>query len=389
VVAFFIKGEMSLVQLSVQQAQNIVEEIGAIVKQNINMMNEHGCIIASTDLSRVGHFHEGAKRIIDEHRAELYIDPDMATETMRMGINLPISHMKKIVGVIGITGTYEEVIGYGQVVKKMTEILIREKTEEDEKRLDLRVHSRFLEEWVLENGLLQSQSLIERGIMLGIDITVQRRVMVVSVRDLSRYVNTMKGQKLMECVENAIAAVVMQKCENIVWRNTARQILLLRDGSDQKMKEFAGRLCAMVNEQFGVCLAVGIDGKASNIHDAYLQADKSWRSAMISQENILAYDQITLELFISEISPTVKAEYVEKIFAGCSYLERRQWIGLLEVYFAANGSIAEASARLYIHKNTLQYKLKKLERLTGYDVRQLRYTSVFYMAMLFFKELET
>jgi len=138
-----------------------------------------------------------------------------------------------------------------------------------------------------------------------------------------------------------------------------------------------------------VCLAVGIDGKASNIHDAYLQADKSWRSAMISQENILAYDQITLELFISEISPTVKAEYVEKIFAGCSYLERRQWIGLLEVYFAANGSIAEASARLYIHKNTLQYKLKKLERLTGYDVRQLRYTSVFYMAMLFFKELET
>jgi len=376
------------VQLSVQQAQNIVEEIGAIVKQNINMMNEYGCIIASTDQSRVGHVHEGAKKIIDEQRSELYIGPDTATETMRMGINLPISHMKKIVGVIGITGTYEQVIGYGQVVKKMTEILIREKTEEDEKRLDLRVHSRFLEEWVLENGLLQEQSLIERGLALGIDITMLRRVMVVSVRDLSNYVNTMKGQKLMERVEDAITAIAMRETGNIVFRNTARQILLLRDCSDQKIKEFAGLLCAMVDERFGVCLAVGIDGKAADVHNAYVQANKSWRSAMISQENILAYDQITLELFIGEIPKKVKAEYLEKIFAGCSYAERCQWIGLLEVYFAANGSIAEAAARLYIHKNTLQYKLKKLERLTGYDVRQLRYTPVFYMAMLFFKEIE-
>ena len=52
--------------LAARQAQDIVEDIGAIVRQNINMMDGDGVIIASTDPTRLGNFHEGAKRIIDE-----------------------------------------------------------------------------------------------------------------------------------------------------------------------------------------------------------------------------------------------------------------------------------------------------------------------------------
>ena len=51
--------------LAARQAQDIVEEIGAIVGQNINMMDSDGVIIASTDPTRLGNFHEGAKHIID------------------------------------------------------------------------------------------------------------------------------------------------------------------------------------------------------------------------------------------------------------------------------------------------------------------------------------
>ena len=175
------------VELSVQSAQRIVDEISGIVGQHINMMDERGNIIASTDGTRVGHFHAGAKRIVEEGLPELYVRPEDATPTVRAGLNLPITHGGRTVGVIGITGAYEQVIGYGQVVKKMTEILIREGNEQDEKRLDQRVRSRFLEDWVLGGGLLQPQVLAERGLALGVDITVPRRVMVVSVRDLALY----------------------------------------------------------------------------------------------------------------------------------------------------------------------------------------------------------
>ena len=43
---------------------------------------------------------------------------------------------------------------------------------------------------------------------------------------------------------------------------------------------------------------------------------------------------------------------------------------------------------MYIHKNTLQYRLKRLEELTGCYVRRPSQAPVFYMAVLFFKEVE-
>ena len=44
--------------------------------------------------------------------------------------------------------------------------------------------------------------------------------------------------------------------------------------------------------------------------------------------------------------------------------------------------------QLHIHKNTLTYKLKRLKELTGYDVRLVSQATVFYMAMLFFRDIK-
>lgn len=118
-------------RLSRQGAQAIVEEVGAIVGQHINMMDPEGYVIASTDPERIGTLHEGARKIIREHLDELYVRDEEATLTSRPGLNLPVYQAGSIAGVIGITGRYEDVAGYGQIVKKMVEILIRENAEQD------------------------------------------------------------------------------------------------------------------------------------------------------------------------------------------------------------------------------------------------------------------
>ena len=177
-------------RLSQQGAQAIVEEVGAIVGQNINMMDPEGYVIASTDPERIGTLHEGARKIIREHLDELYVRDEEATFTSRPGLNLPVYQAGSIAGVIGITGRYEEVAGYGQIVKKMVEILIRENVWQDERRMGQRVLNRFLEDWVLGSGLLQPRVLEERGFALGIDISVPRRVMVAGVRNFQEYAST-------------------------------------------------------------------------------------------------------------------------------------------------------------------------------------------------------
>lgn len=374
-------------QLSTQSAQRIVDEIGNTVHQDINMMDENGVIVASTDATRIGHFHKGAYRIVSEKLNELYISPEEATTTARKGLNLPIMHMNEIVGVIGITGDYEQVIGYGQVVKKMTEILLRESTEQDEKRLDARVRSRFLEDWVISSRPMPQQALAERATLLGMDITLPRRVLVSSAQELDRYIDTAKGQQLIEKVEEAVAAIVEKENGNIILRNNARQILLVRAGTDEQMENLARRLTAMAKSQFDVRLTVGVDGNAADMHKAYVQANKAWRAARAKQAEVLAYKNITLELFLGDVTKQIKEEYLHKVFSGCNYEDISRWMSVLDAYFQAEGSIREAAEKLYIHKNTLQYKLKKLEELTGYDIRLPSNAPVFYIAYQFYRDV--
>ena len=75
-------------KLSRQGAQSIVEEVGAVVGQNINMMDRRGYVIASTDETRIGSLHEGARKLIEEHLPELYVEVGHATPTSRPGLNL-------------------------------------------------------------------------------------------------------------------------------------------------------------------------------------------------------------------------------------------------------------------------------------------------------------
>ena len=61
---------------------------------------------------------------------------------------------------------------------------------------------------------------------------------------------------------------------------------------------------------------------------------------------------------------------------------------LLDAWFVAEGSLSAAAEDLYIHKNTLQYRLKRLAEVSGLDVRLPSQAPALYLALLFFRELD-
>lgn len=376
-------------RISKSSAQQIVEEIGKLVHQNINLMDETGTIVASNDHSRIGSFHRGAYRIIQEHLPELYITPELAQSTplVRQGINLPIEVDGQVEGVVGITGAYEEVFQYGQIVKKMAEILVRERMSLDAHRLDLRVHSRFLEDWVLSDGLENPQALSQRGFALGIDIRAPRRCMVVSIRNRTDYTNTLEGQQLIEDVEQQVERLLEGR-GLLFLRNAARQILLLPQQSTKALEALARRLVENIRAVFSLHLVVGIDGQAGDVHSAYLQANRAWRVANHSREQVLCYETLSTELILDDISSQAKQQYLGKIFAGCPTGKVREYIPMLEAWFDAEGSLSSAADSLFIHRNTLQYRIKSLAQETGLDVRKCSQAPALYLATLFYRDLE-
>ncbi len=377
--------------ISVKSAQQIVNEISTIVKQHVNMMDDQGYIIASTDASRVGNFHAGAKKIIEENLKEYYVTSQAETLSTRAGLNLPIMINGETIGVVGITGEYDQVFNYGQIVKKMTEILVRESYTREQERFDKKIESRFLEEWILGTSEEFGNALIERGVLLHIDITRPRRVMVVRIDKFNELSSTGEGQKLIEKIENAVRRFICEEQGNLYLRLTTKQISLVTPRGDKQMLVLAQNLTEYVRGLFNMELLIGIDNVADgtiDVKSAYVKANKAAKACHTPTHRIMLYEQINMEIFMEEIPKVLKEEYLRKIFAGCSFEKIRSWIGILEAYFSAEGSICLAAEKLFMHKNTLQYKLKKLEECTGYDVRLPSNSAVFYIAILFFHDVE-
>ena len=370
--------------LSIRHAQEIVMEIGNIVGQNINLMDEQGVIIASTDPSRIGSHHQAANSILTQGLEEVYVSPEQASDSTRTGLNLAVKDGERTVGVVGISGEYDSIYGYGQIVKKMTEILIRERSEEDTRRVDRQVLHRYLEEWVLEDGFRRGgQDFVEKGQRLGIDIRLPRRVLVVSPQ-------FEPGTGAREREERLVAELepfILMNRQALTFRAAGHQIVLLNTRREEDLLQYARKLQRTAWQAFNLPLVIGCGGDPADLHIAYRQAERALQAAYMMSGRLAAYRQLALELFADEVTGHTKREYIQKIFPGQDEAQLTDWMQLLDAYFAADGSLQKAAAQLYIHKNTLQYRLLKLRSLSGYDIRRPGDAAIFYLARTFYNQL--
>lgn len=116
--------------LSSELAQRVVDLIAPTISYNINVMDEHGTIIACLDPSRVGSLHRGAQRAIAERRSVLVTVPEPGTSD-RPGANEPLFIDGELRGVVGVTGSPREVAPLARVVALTVQLLIAQEHAQD------------------------------------------------------------------------------------------------------------------------------------------------------------------------------------------------------------------------------------------------------------------
>ena len=378
-------------QISKVSAMKIVTEISSIINRDVNMMDDNGIIIASTDKARLGSYHAGAKKLIQDSLKEIIIATDDQYEGTKQGINLPILFDGNIVGVIGVTGNWEEVGKYGQIIKKMTEILLLDTYTKDQKRIRADIRNQFIEEWLFNDSKNNNETFAERGLRLGIDISLPRQVMIVAVKRENRHIDSVTGQQMAREVEEVVSHIVRSESANVYYKSVFKLACIISQRSNEKLRQLADRISGEVEQSCGFRPAIGIDSSTADSHQmyqAYSRAEKAVKAALCAGENdIRFYSDINVEIFINEIPSALRAEFIHKVFQTYTDEEIDQWISILKVYFECNGSINRSSQRLYLHKNTIQYKLRKLSECTGYDPRSLSNAALYYIAIAFYNSL--
>ncbi|NGP46526.1 hypothetical protein G4V62_16810 [Bacillaceae bacterium SIJ1] len=351
--------------ISTKVAQKIVVEMKEIIQQDINYINTEGVIIASTDLDRIGTFHGGGKRVIQSERNLMIRDNDIYKGS-RKGINLPVYFENTIIGAIGITGDNKEVEKYGQIIKRMTEFIIKDayinqvKNQEKEKQ-------RMIIEELLFNDESHDHVFTNRLQIFNIQDGIPRMVIISEILDK----NSMENKEVLYKIFNDAFDSIS---EHFILQNTSNIIMILRDESEDALKRKLAHITREVVEKIGVNIRFGIGTVVKylrSVKDSFIKAQFSLGWANFSaEENYQFYSQLDIELITGHTPQEIAAEFCNKAFGQLSNEEIEEYSYIIHLFEKYNGSINQVSKALFIHKNTLQYKLNKLRDKTSYDMRK-------------------
>lgn len=330
-------------EISKDLANSIVKEMKNIINKDLNFINNEGIIIASTDEKRVGTYHEGAIHSINEDKI-VVIDWENQYLGSNKGINIPIKFLDKIIGVIGISGDREEVEKYGIIIKKMSEILIKEsyllrKREEEEE----------YEKYLVEKMIFEDKKSSTLG-----------RVIIIKIfSELEREEKRKIFLKIKEEVKNN-KGLLMYKHDKVV-------IIFF----EKQRKEIEKLLLKIISKFPKIKLNIGI-GNNENLKESYDEALIALKWCEKINDEKIFYDDMVLEFILNTVSDEIKEKYITKIFSNLKLSEIKEYGIIFECYEKHNGSLNKVSKELFIHANTLQYRLNKFKIKTGYDMRNIK-----------------
>ena len=373
-----------LMKIGSKYTQNIVESLNEIINQDINFMNEEGIIIASTDENRIGKYHGGAKKAI-EQKEQITIYADGEYEGALKGINLPVSYEGEIIGVVGITGEEKEVRKYGQIIQRMTEILIKEAAFET-KEQSKRDAERFLVEEIVE-GKLNKNSLETDTFLLNLPPGKYAAVIINVHEDVHDNVQV-QGLEIYKTLYNTIRKRLAG--EGLLAHNGSKFIAIIQYDDKNKIQQDIEHLINHVDSKYNISLTFAIGtayDQFKEIKHSFEEAVRANRTLKYAKGKKLAfYEDLDLEILFAEISKETKNKYVEHIFKNISQEKLSSYSEIIDTYVRKKGSILEASKELFIHKNTLQYRLNKIHHETNYNPRNLRELIILYIAMMLANE---
>ena len=102
-------------------------------------------------------------------------------------------------------------------------------------------------------------------------------------------------------------------------------------------------------------------------------------------ESIIDEKKMILEGIIDSVSEEKKEKIYQLFNEGFSKLDN-EMIRTIEVFFRCGLNLSDAAKELYIHRNTLIYRLDKIEKYTAYDIRNFNNAVLFKVVFFIWKE---
>ncbi len=155
-----------------------------------------------------------------------------------------------------------------------------------------------------------------------------------------------------------------------------------------ELEEYANAFESSFLTETGTTVYIGISDPREEliaIPEAYAEARAAINVGRVYHGNkrVFVYRNLLLERFLSDVSPELGASYNARIFnRKTARLFNDEMVHTIETFFDNSLNLSETARKLYIHRNTLVYRLEKVQHAIGLDLRNFDDAVTFKMMML-------
>ena len=170
----------------------------------------------------------------------------------------------------------------------------------------------------------------------------------------------------------------------------------LKPGTEMRdIEKIAVNIADTLSTEFYTKVAIGISTMVDNIKDlakAYQEAQVALEVGKVfeTEKNIISYENLGIGRLIYQLPTTLCEMFLQEVFKkGNLESLDRETLMTIQCFFENNLNVSETSRKLFVHRNTLVYRLEKIRKLTGLDLREFEHAITFKVALMVRKYLDS
>lgn len=166
-----------------------------------------------------------------------------------------------------------------------------------------------------------------------------------------------------------------------------------KDIGSKDLEKLAKSIVDTLSSEFYIHCVVGIGTVVTGVKDLA----RSFKETQVALEvgkvfdtdkTIVNYESLGVARLVYQLPTTLCEMFLKEVFKrGSIESLDQETLFTIQKFFENNLNVSETSRKLFVHRNTLVYRLEKIKKLTGLDLREFEDAIVFKVALMVKKYL--
>ena len=354
--------------ISNQILQDTIEGIKSITRIDLGVMDTEGKMLAST-LKDVDEY---------ENAVLAFVDSPAESQVLQGHQFFKVFDENQLEYVILAKGETDDVYMIGKIAAFQVQNLLIAYKERFDK-------DNFIKNLLLDNLLLVD--IYNRAKKLHIDVDARRVVFIIETQ-------TEKDTNALETVRSLFSS----KTKDFITAVDEKSIILVKEVKSGEtyddMAKVANVIVDMLNSEAMTQVHVAFGTFVNEIKEvsrSYKEAKMALDVGKIfySSKNVIAYSKLGIGRLIYQLPIPLCKMFIKEIFENRSPDDfDEETLVTINKFFENSLNVSETSRQLYIHRNTLVYRLDKLQKSTGLDLRVFEDAITFKIALMVVKYMK-